>query len=98
GARRRIAERQDALMTQLTARQISRHIRDLVWPRKGAFALALALLLVNRAAGLILPGALKILIDDVVLSGRATLLYPLAGAVGAALLINAATAYALDRL
>ena len=39
--------------------------RALIWARRGRLALGLGLMLVNRLAGLVLPGLSKFLIDDV---------------------------------
>ena len=70
----------------------------LVRPRSGALALALALMAVNRAAGLVLPGSTKFLIDDVVGGRRTDLLAPLVGAVLAATAVQGATSFALTQL
>jgi len=53
---------------------------------------------INRAAGLVLPGSTKFLIDDVVQKQREDLLVPLAAAVGGAVLIQAITSFALVQL
>jgi len=82
----------------LRASHIYRDLRDLLWPRKGLFAGGLVLICINRAAGLVLPGSTKYLIDDVVLRRRQELLIPLAGAVGAAVLVQAISSYFLVKL
>jgi subfamily B ATP-binding cassette protein MsbA len=83
---------------KLTASGILRDMRDLVWPRRKIFALGLVLVLINRMAGLVLPGSTKILIDDVVQQRRDELLLPLAGAVGLAVVLQAITSFALTQL
>jgi ABC-type multidrug transport system fused ATPase/permease subunit len=75
-----------------------REARELVWARRGRIALGLALMLVNRLAGLVLPASSKYLIDDVAGRGRAELLLPLAVAVGAATVVQAATSFALSQV
>jgi len=52
----------------------------------------------NRLAGLVVPGSSKYLIDNVIGRGEARLLVPLAAAVGAATLVQAATSFALAQL
>ena len=42
----------------------------LVWARRGRLALGLALMLINRLSGLVLPASSKFLIDDVIGKGR----------------------------
>jgi ABC-type multidrug transport system fused ATPase/permease subunit len=72
--------------------------RELVWAHRGRLALGLALMLVNRLAGLVLPASSKFLIDDVIGQGRSELLVPLAFAAGAATLVDAVTAFALSQV
>ena len=72
--------------------------RDLIWPRRGLLALGLALVIINRLAGLVLPGSMKFLIDDVVLDANTDLLVPLVGVVGVAVLIQAITSFFLTIL
>ena len=72
--------------------------RDLIWPRRGLLALGLALVIINRLAGLVLPGSMKFLIDDVVLGENTALLVPLVGVVGVAVLIQAITSFFLTIL
>jgi len=73
-------------------------VRELVWPRRGLLSLGLALMLVNRVAGLVLPGSTKFLIDDVVLSKRQDLLLPLVLLVAGATVVQGATSFALTQL
>ena len=51
-----------------------REARDLIWAHRRRLALGLALMLVNRLAGLVLPATSKYLIDDVVGKQRGDLL------------------------
>src|SRR5262245_40682681 len=82
----------------LTAANIYRDLRELIWPRRNLFVLGLVLVFVNRAAGLVLPGATKYLIDDVVQKRQQQLLIPLAAAVGIAVVIQAITSFSLTQL
>jgi ABC-type multidrug transport system fused ATPase/permease subunit len=78
--------------------QIWRDLRELVWPRRNLFIIGLLLTFVNRAASLVLPGSTKFLIDDVVQKHQQDLLLPIAAAVAAAILVQAATSYTLIQL
>jgi ABC-type multidrug transport system fused ATPase/permease subunit len=72
--------------------------REVVWVHRRRLALGLALMLVNRFAGLVLPTTSKYLIDDVIGKHRADLLVPLALAAGAATIVDAASAFALSQV
>ena len=82
----------------LKASHIYRDLRELVWPRRYLFAAGLALVFVNRAASLVLPTSTKYLIDDVVQPRRQDLLVPLVAVVGAAVVVQAVTSFALTQL
>jgi ABC-type multidrug transport system fused ATPase/permease subunit len=70
--------------------------KALIWARRGRLGLGIALMLVNRISGLVLPA--KYLIDDVVGQRRVDLLMPLAFAAGAATLVQAVTSFALSQV
>src|SRR5688500_8956810 len=72
--------------------------RELVWQHRRSLSIGLALMLVNRVAGLVLPASSKYLIDDVLGKSRADLLVPLALAAGLAVLIQAVTSYSLSQI
>src|SRR6058998_2433014 len=75
-----------------------REARVLIGQHRSRLALGLALLLVNRAAGLVLPATSKFLIDEVIVHKRSELLVPLALAGGAATLVQAATTFTLAQI
>jgi subfamily B ATP-binding cassette protein MsbA len=77
---------------------VVREARDLMWAHRRRLALGLALMLVNRLAGLVLPATSKFLIDDVIGRRQAQLLLPLAAAAGVATLIQASTSFALSQV
>ncbi len=83
---------------KVTAQAAWREARALVLARKGRLALGLALMLVNRLVGLVLPATSKFLIDDVIGKGRSDLLMPLALAAGAATVVQAVTSFALSQV
>jgi len=72
--------------------------REIMWARRGRLAIGAVIMIVNRAAGLVLPGSSKFLIDDVIGEGQAHLLVLLALAVGAAALVQAGTSLALAQV
>src|SRR5438128_516621 len=89
--------RYDEPKRPLKASHVYRDLRDLIWPRRKLFVLGLALVLVNRAAGLVLPGATKFLIDDVVQKRRQELLIPIAVAVASGIVVQAITSFILTQ-
>jgi subfamily B ATP-binding cassette protein MsbA len=70
----------------------------LVRPRRWLLLGGFGLMVINRVAGLVLPASTKYLIDDVLSKGRRELLIPIVGAVVAATIIQAITAFALTQL
>jgi subfamily B ATP-binding cassette protein MsbA len=72
--------------------------RALIEARKGRLTLGLVLMLISRAAGLVLPATSKYLIDDVIGKGNVALLMPLAFAAGAATLVQSVTGFALSQV
>ena len=75
-----------------------REARDLLWTHRRRLSIGLALMLVSRLAGLVLPASSKWLIDEVVGQGRTELLMPIALAAGAATPVQAVTSFALSQL
>ncbi|HEY9514211.1 MAG TPA: ABC transporter ATP-binding protein [Gemmatimonadaceae bacterium] len=72
--------------------------RDLIWRNRKHLQIGLLLMLVNRLAGLVLPGSSKVLIDKVIGEHRSDLLTPLAIAVGVATLVQALSTFALSQV
>ena len=86
-----------------TARSVSRTsirhaLTTIVWPRRWLLLLGLLLIAVNRLSGLVLPGASKYLIDDVIGNRNTGLLTVLLLAVAGAVLAQAASSFLLTRL
>jgi subfamily B ATP-binding cassette protein MsbA len=75
-----------------------REARDLVWAHRRRLSIGLALMLVNRLSGLVLPATSKYLIDDVVGKHRADLLIWLAAAAGGATVVQAISSFALSQV
>ena len=72
--------------------------RELIGHHRSQLGLGLALMLVNRLAGLVLPASPKILIDRVIGQHQAYLLTPIALVVVAATLLQAGTTFALSQV
>src|SRR5216110_2595110 len=72
--------------------------RALVYAHRGRLSLGLALLLVNRLAGLVLPSSSKWVIDRVINQHHPELLLPLALAAGGATLVQAITGFGLSQI
>jgi ABC-type multidrug transport system fused ATPase/permease subunit len=72
--------------------------KNLIWARRGRLMTGLALMLVSRVAGLVLPATSKYLIDDVIGEGRHELLPILAMAAGVATIVQAVTSFSLSQI
>ena len=72
--------------------------RRLVWQHRRRLGIGLALMVVNRLAGLVLPTTSKYLMDNVVLRNEWDLLPRLALAAGAATLVEAVTSFSLSQV
>lgn len=70
----------------------------LLKPRRSVLSLGFLLMLVNRVAGLVLPGSTKYLLDNVILKRQVHLLTPLVLAVLGATLIQGLSSYSLTQL
>jgi subfamily B ATP-binding cassette protein MsbA len=72
--------------------------KDLVWAHRSRLALGMALMIVNRLVGLVLPASSKYLIDEVIIKHRGDLLVTLALAAGAATVIQAVSSFTLSQV
>jgi len=72
--------------------------REIVWARRRHLAVGGVVMIVNRAAGLVMPGSSKWLIDNVIGKHQTQLLVPIAVAVGAAALVQGVTSFALSQV
>ena len=78
-------------------RTVWREARELLWRHRARLSVGLAIVLIDRLAGFVLPGSTKVVIDDVLGKHRPDLLIPIVLAVGAATLVQAVTAFALSQ-
>src|SRR3989442_1158375 len=75
-----------------------REARELVWQHRKRLAIGLALMLVNRLAGLVLPWSSRYIIDGVIGQQRADLLGVIAAAVGAATIVQSVSSFGLSQI
>lgn len=83
---------------KVTAKVAWREVRELVWLHRRRLGIGFALMLVNRAAGLVLPGSSKFLIDSVLPNHDTRMLTLIAIAAAVATVIQASTSFALSQL
>jgi ABC-type multidrug transport system fused ATPase/permease subunit len=70
----------------------------LLKPRRAVLVGGFALMVINRACGLVLPGSTKYLLDNVILKKQVHLLLPIVLAVLAATVLQGITSYSLTQL
>jgi ABC-type multidrug transport system fused ATPase/permease subunit len=75
-----------------------REARELIRNRKGRLALGLALMMISRLAGIVLPASSKLVIDEVIGKGRYDLLPLIAFAAGGATILQAITGFSLSQI
>jgi subfamily B ATP-binding cassette protein MsbA len=76
-----------------------RHVfKTIIWPRRKYVLVGLALIIVSRLAGLVLPGATKYLMDDVIAKRDLHMLQYLLIAVVAAIIVQAVTSFLLTKI
>ena len=84
--------------SRITRSSLRHAFREIIWPRRGLVLVGLLLILVNRLSGLVLPASTKYVIDDVIAEGETDLLWPILGALVAAVTVQALTSFGLTRL
>ncbi|HEX5170108.1 MAG TPA: ABC transporter ATP-binding protein [Cyclobacteriaceae bacterium] len=72
--------------------------KTIIWPRRAIISVGLILIVINSLASLVLPGASKYLIDDVIVNKDLDMLKWLLLAVVGAILLQAATSFLLTRI
>jgi ABC-type multidrug transport system fused ATPase/permease subunit len=72
--------------------------KTIVWPRRNIILVGLILIIISRLSGLILPGATKYLMDDVVVKNDLEMLKLILIAVTASIIIQAVTSFLLTKL
>lgn len=77
---------------------MSHVFKTIIWPRRRHLFLGLFLIIISRLSGLVLPGASKYLIDDVIPSNDINMLKWLVIIVVGAIAIQSTTSYALTQI
>lgn len=72
--------------------------RTIVWPRRNIVFIGLILIVISRLAGLVLPGATKYLMDDVIAKGDLRMLKLLLIAVIGSIIVQAVTSFLLTKI
>ena len=72
--------------------------KTIIWPRKNILFVGLILIVVSRLSGLVLPGASKYLMDDVIAKGNVEMLKLVLLAVTGSVLVQAVTSYILTQI
>ena len=72
--------------------------KTIIWPRRGILFVGLILIVISRLAGLVLPGATKYLMDDVIAKGDMDTLKLVLLAVAGSILVQAVTSYILTQI
>ena len=88
----------DKKSKKVTLSSVRSVVKNIIWPRKKLLLVGLILIILNRLSGLVLPGASKYLIDDVISKSNTDLLYTLLFAVAGAVGVQSVTSFALTRL
>ncbi|ABG60763.1 ABC transporter, ATP-binding/permease [Cytophaga hutchinsonii ATCC 33406] len=72
--------------------------KTFIWPRRTILLIGLIMIIISRLASLVLPGASKYLLDDVVANKDIDMLYTLLWVVGLSIAVNAAMSFLLTKL
>lgn len=72
--------------------------RRLMWQHRASLSIGLVLMLINRLSGLVLPGSVKWIVDEVLTKQRMELLSPIAIAAAVATLLQASSSFALSQV
>lgn len=85
-------------MSEKSKVTIGHVFKTIIWPRRNILAVGLALIIISRAASLVVPGASKYLIDDVIANSNLEMLKILVAAVVGAIVIQAITSFLLTKI
>jgi ABC-type multidrug transport system fused ATPase/permease subunit len=77
---------------------LAKVFRTIIWPRRGPLLIGLLLIILSRMAALVLPGASRYLLDDVVPNKDYQLLYTILIVVFVAILTQALSSFLLTRI
>jgi len=77
---------------------IGQVFKTIIWPHRKIVSIGLVLIVISRLASLVLPGATKYLMDDVIPNNNLEMLKLLLLAVGVSILIQAVTSFLLTKI
>lgn len=83
---------------KVTKVSIYHAFKTIIWPRRKLVFIGLILIVISRLASLVLPGASKYLIDNVIANKDYDMLWILLGVVVASIIVQSITSFALTRL
>jgi len=86
------------MSTPKSSVSLSQAFKEFIWPRRKVVFIGLLLIVVSRMASLVLPGASKYLIDEVIVKKDLNMLKILIGVVAGSILVQAVTSYLLTKL
>ena len=72
--------------------------KRIIWPRRKTIGIGLVLIVISRLASLVLPGASKYLIDDVIVNKDIPMLKILLLVVISAIIVQAITSFLLTKI
>lgn len=84
--------------SKITKVSIYHAFKTIVWPRRKLLFIGLILIVISRLASLVLPGASKYLIDDVIVAKDFNQLFLLLVVVVSAILVQSITSFSLTKL
>ena len=77
---------------------LAQAFKEFIWPRRKIVAVGLVLIVISRLASLVLPGASKYLMDDVIVKKDMHMLQILLAVVAGSIIVQAVTSYLLTKL
>ncbi len=77
---------------------LSQAFKEFIWPRRNIVFIGLILIVISRLASLVLPGASKYLMDDVIVKKDIPMLWILLSIVAGSIIVQAITSYLLTKL
>ncbi len=77
---------------------IAKAFKEFIWPRRYIVLVGLILIIISRLASLVLPGASKYLMDNIIIDKDFEMLKVLLLVVGASIIVQAVTSFLLTRL
>ncbi len=87
-----------AQQDQSSKTTLGKAFKTIIWPRRKYILIGLILIIISRAASLVLPGSSKILVDEIVPNCDLQMLKYLIFAVVGAIVVQAVTSFALTQI